>query len=132
MVVFNSYGASLTSVLAVVRVHFPFKNVRELYENTNYRVGALQSTVHEDIFKREKEGVMADIYRDRFEPFSDVKDAVDRIKVDPEFSFLFQVESIEFMDDERCRIVTAEEAFYLGKIAFLFRKKFPYREIFNY
>ncbi len=75
---------------------------------------------------------MADIYQNQLSQMSGVKEGVERLKYDPDFSFLFQEESIDYMDDQPCQIVTTPETIIVGKMVMIFRKKFPYTAMFNH
>ena len=51
LIVYASYSASLTSFLAVFKLKMPFVGLRDMYENTAYRLGSLPGTAYDDLFK---------------------------------------------------------------------------------
>ena len=51
LIFFGAFTAGLTSSLAVVKTQPPFQNLKDLYENTNYKVGTIKGSIYEYNFK---------------------------------------------------------------------------------
>ena len=49
VVIFEMYAASYTAFLAVSKLASPFDSLEDMYENTDYRIGAIVSTPFKDI-----------------------------------------------------------------------------------
>ncbi len=50
LVIYASYGASLTSFLAISKVSLPFDSLSNLYYKTSFKMGSIPGTMFEDIF----------------------------------------------------------------------------------
>ena len=51
LVVYTAYSASLTSALAVIKIKYPFKDLKTFYEQTNYKIGSVQNTAMDELFQ---------------------------------------------------------------------------------
>ena len=61
VVIFEMYAASYTAFLAVSKLASPFDSLDDMYENTDYRIGAIVSTPFRDIIT----GVGLEVCRQR-------------------------------------------------------------------
>ncbi|KAF2367429.1 Ionotropic glutamate receptor L-glutamate and glycine-binding domain [Trinorchestia longiramus] len=60
-----SYSSSLITLLTTDEMNLPFENLRGLYQARNeYTLSIEKGTYVEQVFKNEKEGLLADVYRD--------------------------------------------------------------------
>ena len=57
VVLFENYAASYTAFLAVVRLAAPFDSLLDMYENTDYKIGARVSTPYKNIITAVSEAV---------------------------------------------------------------------------
>ena len=51
LVVYTAYSASLTSALAVIKIKYPFKDLKSFYDQTNYKIGSVQNTAMDELFQ---------------------------------------------------------------------------------
>ena len=51
LVVYTAYSASLTSALAVIKIKYPFKDLRTFYDQTNYKIGSVRNTAMDELFQ---------------------------------------------------------------------------------
>ena len=51
LIIFGAFTAGLYSSLAVVKNQLPFKNLQDLYENSNFKVGTVKGSIYEYNFK---------------------------------------------------------------------------------
>ncbi len=71
-----------------------------------------------------------DIYNDQFETVPSLADGLDKVKVDPQFALLYQVESIDGIRSQ-CAHVKTDQTVAEGKVVIIFKKRFPYTGLFN-
>ena len=51
LIIFGAFTAGLYSSLAVVKNQLPFKDLQDLYENSNFKVGTVKGSIYEYNFK---------------------------------------------------------------------------------
>ena len=51
LIIFGAFTAGLYSSLAVVKNQLPFKDLTDLYENSNFKVGTVKGSIYEYNFK---------------------------------------------------------------------------------
>jgi len=51
LLIFESYYAALTALLAVVNADMPFANVADLISQTNFEIGSVSASAFEEVFK---------------------------------------------------------------------------------
>ena len=49
VVFFENYAASFTALLSVVKLAAPFADLKDLYENTDYKIGSVPGTAYKSI-----------------------------------------------------------------------------------
>jgi hypothetical protein len=59
----------LISYLSIRVTHIPFNSLREMYENSNYRLALIPGSSHEDIFKLSNDPLWQKVYIERIKPF---------------------------------------------------------------
>ena len=59
----------LLSFLTVEKQNLPFKNVKTLLDNTNYKIVPLPGSALEDVFKLSTEPIYEKAWKERVEPY---------------------------------------------------------------
>ena len=59
----------LISFLAIQTINLPFKNIKSLYENTNFQVALMPGSAMEDAFKYSNDILYKNVYADRIQPY---------------------------------------------------------------
>ena len=62
------WEAQLISYLTARKTILPFKNVEDMYENTDFRIALIPSTTYEDNFKYSNDPKWVKVYEERFKP----------------------------------------------------------------
>ena len=59
----------LISFLAIQTINLPFKNIKSLYESTNFQVALMPGSAMEDAFKYSNDVLYKNVYADRIQPY---------------------------------------------------------------
>lgn len=71
VVVYYYWEAMLVSYLSTRFVVLPFTNIRELVENSDYKIGLIRGSSHESYFKTSSDPIVQKAYSERIEPYLD-------------------------------------------------------------
>ena len=69
VVIYYYWEAMLVSYLSTRFIVLPFTNIRELMENSDYRIGVTRGTSHEAYFKSSADPIVQKAYSERIEPY---------------------------------------------------------------
>ena len=69
VVIYYYWEAMLVSYLSTRFIVLPFTNIRELMENSDYRIGLIRGTSHEAYFKSSADPIIQKAYYERIEPY---------------------------------------------------------------
>ena len=71
ILIYYLWEAMLVSYLSTKVVVLPFNNIRELLDNTNFRIGVTPGTSHVDYFKYSTNPILQKAFKERIEPYLD-------------------------------------------------------------
>ena len=71
IVIYYLWEAMLVSYLSTKVISLPFNNIRELVENTDFRIAIIPGTSFEDAFKYSTDPIWQKAYEDRIQPYLD-------------------------------------------------------------
>ena len=71
IVIYYYWEAMLISYLSTRFISLPFTNIRDLVENSDFKIGLLKATSMEDSFKLSTDPIWQKAYSERIKPFFD-------------------------------------------------------------
>ena len=71
MLIYYHWEAMLISYLSTRFVVLPFTNIRELVENSDYRIALMRGTIQESYFKTSSDPHVQKAYSERIAPYLD-------------------------------------------------------------
>ena len=71
IVIYYLWEAMLVSYLSTRVIVLPFNNIRELVENTDFRIAIIPGTSFEDAFKYSTDPIWQKAYKERIKPYLD-------------------------------------------------------------
>ena len=129
ILIFFHWDAELTSHLAFKKTNFPFNNLLELSQNSEFKFVVAKGTIHLDYFKNSEDPVRSKIWREKLEPHFDQlplhQDLEERILNDP-YTAVY-TESIIKMTKAylSCKIVDIKPPIRKTYLAFATQKNSP-------
>lgn len=136
------WEAMLVSYLATRKTQLPFKNLKEMYEKTDFRLALIPDTSFEDKFKYSPNELWRQIYAQRLAPHLDEysqfmnsgnSDMIGLIKDDYSTALYDAYLAISSSQDfQDCLIVATEGKYFHQPYAWPFQKHSPYLDIFNF
>ena len=129
ILIFFHWEAELTSHLAFKKIDFPFNNLLELSQNSDFKFIVGKGTIHLDYFKNSDDPVRRKIWHEKLEPHFDqlplVQEIEDRILNDP-YTAVYS-ESIIKMTQAylSCKIVDIKPPIRKTHLAFATQKNSP-------
>ena len=130
LVVFAAYSASLTSFLSVFKVSLPFKGIESMYYETNYKIGSVQNTAFDNMF-RLGNALDRKIYQERQEYVDSVGEGLEK-SINEEFAFLWDSDVMDFLIGQKCSHIAIPKTVLDTVIAYVIRRNSPYTNMFNY
>ena len=132
LVIVESFGATLTSIFAVVKFSLPFRDLNGLYYNSDFKIGTLKGTSTDSTFRDGNE-VQRKLYNERYLNIESLQKAYDYLKTKPRYAFAFDSNTMaaefgQFCDVMEIRSHVIREAKYV----FYARKDYEYLELINY
>ena len=82
VIIYYHWEAMLISYLSTRFVVLPFTNIRELVENSNYRIGLMPGSSQESYFKTSTDPFVQEAYSERIEPYLDEFDQFSKNLID--------------------------------------------------
>ena len=71
IVIYYYWEAMLISYLSTRFISLPFTNIRDLVENSDFKIGLVKGSSFEDAFKLSTDPIWQKAYSERIEPFLD-------------------------------------------------------------
>ena len=128
--VFAMYSASLTSILAVVKVSMPFDSLTSMYFDTNYKVGTIRGSSFESAIKDGTE-LERKIYLERYDMVQNVQEGLQRA-LDEKYAMIWADDTVNSYVGMQCSHTRVEHAFRRDLVSFAMNKDSEYRELFDF
>ena len=71
IVIYYYWEAMLISYLSTRFIALPFKNIKDLVENSDFKIALIKGTSYDDAFKLSTDPIWQKAYSERIEPFLD-------------------------------------------------------------
>ncbi len=135
------WEAMLVSYLSNRKTVLPFRDLRDMYQSTDFRLALIPDTSFEDKFKYSKDSLFQSIYAERLEPHlseyatypNHLTDMVHFIKDDFDTALYDSFIPISSSKEYReCEIVVTQGKYFMAPYAWAFPKHSPYLDMFNF
>ena len=135
MLIYTHWEGQLISHLAVQKTNFPFNNLKEFSQNTQFKLIVSKGTVYVDYFKNTDDPVRRKIWTEKLEPFFDQMPLVEEV----EEKILNDPNKVAYTDSilqtsqafKNCRIICIPPLVRRTQLALATRKHFPFFEAFR-
>ena len=136
ILIYYYWEAELTSHLASRRIDFPFNNLFELSQTSEFNFIVAKGTAHLDYFKNSEDPIMSKIWKEKLEPYFDrlpfLHEVHRRILADP-YTVGYTDSLIKMTNDYiTCKIVDIKPPIRKTKMAFATQKNSPYYQAFKH
>ena len=147
VVLFESYSASYTSFMSVVKIASPFVTVEDLYTKTNFKIGSLKGTSFKTQFNVKNNFDQISTYNkhdfqagtelykkvtnERWEDVDDYEAAANKME-NEEFAFLDAAQTMYGLYGKSCRFADTGPTIFKGNLVIAWKKDFQYAPLLNH
>ena len=135
MLIYTHWEGQLISHLAVQKTNFPFINLKEFSQNTQFKLIVSKGSVYVDYFKNTDDPIMRKIWAEKVEPFVDqmplAEDVEEKILNDP-YNVAYTDVILKTKEAyKHCKVVSIPPIVRKTQLAFATTKHFPFYEAFK-
>ena len=132
LVVVESFGATLTSIFAVVKLSLPFQDLNGLYYNSDFKIATLKGTSTDSTF-RDGNDVQRKVYNERYLNIDSLQEAYDYLKTKPKYAFAYDSNAMAAEFGHLCDVMEIRShVIREAKYVFYARKDYEYLDLINY